>query len=242
MDVLILAGGRCDPEFAEKTGCEYRGDVPFLDRTMTEIVLDATRDIGRQTVVGPCPDPSVNSVPAGAGYLESLEAGLANMGAETLLVTADLPLLRHEHVVSFLDQVPQGAEVCIPVIDQKECDRVAPGVPRTTIALREGRFTAGNILWARTDALKKLLPKARQGYDNRKSPMKLAQLLGPAVLGKLVLAHFNPRAVSVSSLADAASRQIGVDVRAIVVKEAEIGTDVDRYEQLEALLALQKKS
>lgn len=235
---MILAGGRCDPEFAAKTGCEYRGDVPFLGRTMTEIALDATRSFGSQTVVGPCPDPEVRSVPAGSGYLESLEAGLAEMGEETLLVTADLPLLRPEHVASFLNQVPPGVEVCIPVIDQRECERVAPGVPRTTIALREGSFTAGNILWARTDALRKLLPRARQGYDNRKSPMKLAQLLGPAVLGKLLLARFNPRAVSVASLAEAASRQIGVDVRAIIVREAEIGTDVDRYEQLEALLAL----
>jgi len=239
---LILAGGRCDPEFAAKTGCEFRGDVPFLGKTMTEIALAATRSFGAQTVVGPCSDPSVRSLPAGSGYLESLESGLAVMGDETLLVTADLPLLRPEHVTAFLGLVTAGVEVCLPVIEKSECDRVAPGVPRTTIALREGRFTAGNILWAKTEALKRLLPRARQGYDSRKSPMKLAQLLGPAVLGKLLLARINPRAVSVDSLAEAASRQVGVNVKAVVCREAEIGTDVDRYEQLEALLALKKNS
>ena len=240
MDVLILAGGRCDAEFAEKTGGEVRGDVSFLGRTLTEIVLDATRGVGRQVVVGTSPDPKVMSVPAGKGFLESLEAGIAEMGDEMVMVTADLPLLRAEHIQTFLQKKGARAEISVPIIELADCQRVAPGVPRTTVQIKEGRFTAGNILWAKTSAMRKLLPKVRQGYENRKSPFKMARIIGAAALAKLVLAKLAPTRVSAKDLAGTVGRQFGIQLEALMMREAEIGTDVDQYSQLEALLALQE--
>lgn len=240
MDVLILAGGKCDSEFRAKTGCEFRGEVPFQGRTLVQIALDATRGTGRQVVVGSCPDSSVEQIPAGEGFLESLEAGMNRVGEEFLMVTADLPLVRPEHIRAFLESKSTEADMVVPVMTSADCEAVAPGVARTTLQLKEGQLTAGNVLWARTKAMRSLLPRVREGYANRKSVSRLARLVGPRVLAKIIQARLLPGSVSAESLATAVGRQLGLRVQALLTHDAELGTDVDRYSQYEALLALQK--
>ncbi|MES1228289.1 MAG: hypothetical protein ABUL72_06420, partial [Armatimonadota bacterium] len=148
--------------------------------------------------------------------------------------------LKEEHVLTALQKKAAWAEISVPIIEKKDCERVAPGVRRTLVALNEGQFTAGNLLWAKTSAMRKLLPKVRAGYDNRKSPLKLAGIVGTRTAYNLIIAKLFPKRVTVASLAQTVSQQMGIQIEALIVHDAEIGTDVDRYSQLEALLALQE--
>ena len=52
MDVVILAGGKCDPLLSEFVGVEYRAEIPFHGRTMVEIVKESVLDVNDPIIVG----------------------------------------------------------------------------------------------------------------------------------------------------------------------------------------------
>ncbi|MCE9557758.1 MAG: NTP transferase domain-containing protein, partial [Armatimonadetes bacterium] len=92
MDVLILAGGKCDPELAAETGVEYRALLPFQGKPMLDTVMAAVQGVGRIILVSDFSRPNVENVPAGASFVGSIENGIKAVQSPTfLLVMADIP-------------------------------------------------------------------------------------------------------------------------------------------------------
>lgn len=241
MDVVILAGGKSDPELAEKTGAEFRADVPFEGKTMLERVLFAVSAVGRTIVVGGNPVEGQISVPGGRTFIESIKNGLDSVSTETFfLATVDLPCLTQEAVADFISRCDASAALNYPIIEVEDCEREFPGMKRTLLKLREGTFTGGNVAVMRTDLMRKALPVLERAYAYRKSPAKLASLVGYGILGRIVLAKVLPSTLTLARLERAVGGFLGVRVKAIQTPFAEIGADIDNYSQYKSLIDLKK--
>lgn len=238
---MILAGGKCEPELAAHTGVEFRADVPFGERTMAQIVLDAVAPLGDPILVGGRPGMATRQVEGGASFVQSLSRGLSAVTSETfLLATADLPCLTTAACEDFVRQSDPAAALNYPVISQTDCEREFPGMKRTTLSLREGTFTGGNLGYMRTDLMRQAMPTLEKAYAYRKSPLKLASLVGFGTLGRVLLARLVPQSLSLSVLEKKVGGFLGVRVHAVVSKYAEIGADIDNLSQYKSLIDLKK--
>lgn len=239
MDVLILAGARCREDLREAAGVQYRCDAAVGGRTMLDAAFTAASHVGPVVVVGPrAPDGAVLA-PPGASMVESLRSGLAHVRSEALLVvTADLPFLAAAHVDRFLAAVPGDADLAYPVVSVEACSARFPGIARTGVRLREGKFTGGNIFFARRVALEGALKWIEAAYAARKSPVQLAAMLGPAALARLAASRLAPGLLTLGWAEALASQKLGCSVRAVACPDPEVATDVDSAAHFAAAVGL----
>jgi hypothetical protein len=239
VDIVILAGAKTPPELRELTGVEDRALLPVGGRTMLDIVTQALRPHGDLVVVGPHCDGAMRRVEAGGSYMESLRQGLGAVRTETFLLTmCDLPHLTSEGVGDFLSRCDPGALLNYPVLDAQATARAYPGVRRTTLRLREGEFTGGNLGLLRADLMREALPLLERAYALRKSPIGLGGLVGWGLVVRLVVGRFAPRTLSLPYLERRVGRFVGGPVRAIRTPYVEIGADVDDIAQYSAMIGM----
>lgn len=239
MDVLILAGGKCPDDLAAATGVAYRADLAFGGRTCLEIVSDAVAPAGDPILVSESPRDGFRHAPAGESFIGSLSNGLKAVQTKSfLLSTVDIPCLTSEAVRDYLDRCDRQAALNYPIISHADCEREFPGMPRTTLALKEGVFTGGNMALMRTDLMRQALPMMEEAYRLRKSPLRLAKLLGFSTLALLLAGKLSPRLLTIPKLESAVSRSLGVPVRAVQTPFASIGADVDSLDQYQAMQKL----
>ncbi len=213
--------------------------------------------VGRVVVVGPealgpAVGPDVTLVAPGGSLVENLRRGLAAAGAgvalsadgrtpgvappaggvprggAVLLVGGDVPLLTGPMIDAFLaacEAVP--ASLHYPIIPRAECMARSPGARRTFVTVREGAFTGGNLFRVDSAAAPGLLDLAERFYAARKSPLRLAGLLGWGTVVKFLL-----KRAGIPELEAVVARLAGVPARAVIVADPEIGMDVDKPEDL----------
>ncbi|MFC6591747.1 hypothetical protein ACFP81_06780 [Deinococcus lacus] len=94
--------------------------------------------------------------------------------------------------------------------------------------MREGTFTGGNLFLLRPELVQQFLPRLREVLAARKAPLRLAAMIGPGILLRLLT-----RQLTVPELEAAVSRLLGAEVRGLVTPHASIGTDIDKESDLE---------
>lgn len=241
MDVVILAGGQCDDDLAELTGVSERWAIEVDGRTFFDRAFEAATAVGTPLVVGGPETVAAKRSPAGRTYIESLRAGLDMVTSERmLLITADMPDINATALSDLIGLAPKEPDICFPIIPMALCEQQYPGLKRTTLALKEGKFTGGNAVIARTEGFRQMMHVMEQAYESRKSPLKIAKIVGIDALFLLIAAKLFPRFVSVEALERKAGRKLGVSVKAISCPMPELGTDIDSAEQLIAYRALKK--
>ncbi|MCG9894185.1 MAG: NTP transferase domain-containing protein, partial [Fimbriimonadaceae bacterium] len=228
---MILAGGNAPDDLAAVGGSSERAGIKYGNRTFLEVVREAVDGVGRIVQVGGPPAEDGVTVEAGRTFVESVGRGLAAVEADqVLIVTADLPCLRAEMVSRFLESCPE-ADLCYPILRAESCEAAFPDMARTTLRLREGRFTGGNLSLVRTEALRRFVPLLEQAYAARKSPIRLGGMVGWGLVGRLILGRLAPATLSIASLEAEIGRFLRADVRAVFCQDAEIGADIDTAEQ-----------
>lgn len=243
MQSIILAGGRCKPDLRELSGCEWRADLTIEGRTMLDVAVDALQPFGDLIVVGPKMVPGAIQAEAGTTFPGSLMRGLEKVTSDEILIaTSDMPWIARESVEGFLSRRPEGCDLAYPILLAQECLDRYPGLPRTSVALKEGRFTGGNLIWAKTSAMKKLAPWMERAYEARKSPLALGRMIGWDLLSRMALGRISPQSLSISYLEKRVSHTLGITVKAVPCPYPEIGTDIDSAEQYQIMLSLQKAS
>ena len=215
MNAVVLAGGAPDAVSATAAGVPNKafveiGGIALVQRVIG--VLRVTPEIARIVVVAP---PATHASAAlagaderrtdGARMVDSLAAGLAGVPpAELVLIAAsDLPVLSVAAVSEFLTAAQtRDLDVAYSIVSQRDHLDTYPSVPHTWAKMAEGRFCGGGLV-----ALKpRVLPALRGILDDlgaaRKSPLRLASLLGWDImprfaLGSLTIAAAERRATSI---------------------------------------------
>lgn len=238
---LVLAGGRTGPEFAAAAGIPgtpgSRSLAELNGLPMVRYVLRALRaaeTIGKVVLVAPpsFPDqPEATDRVVAAGSLEeNIREGLRACGESPffLVVTADIPFLTPEAVDDFVRRsAALEVDCCYAAIARADCEKQFPGMRRTYVNLAEGRYTGGNLVYQRTSAYEKQALFLREAYRRRKNPLFMVRLIGPLNVLKFVAGR-----LSLGDIGAAASRLMGTRCRLVVSPYAEVGTDVDRPEDL----------
>jgi hypothetical protein len=99
---------------------------------------------------------------------------------------------------------------------------------RTTLKLREGRVTGGNVALMETEAMRRALPVMARAYAMRKKPLKLAQIVGFGTLFRVALGQVAPSTLPLSCLEGAVGRFLGTKVRVVVSHYPGLGADLDK--------------
>lgn len=246
---LILAGGKSSEAFARAAGgVTNRALVPLAaGRPMLDYVVEAVRagmtaDGGGRVLVATTPETPVPAgcvrVASGDSLVDTLLSGVRALeGGETrlLVATADIPFLTGESVADFLLRAREtGAGFAWPIVPADVCAERFPGMRRTTLRLREGTFTGGNLALLDPAFLRERETILREAYARRKSVVGLARLLGAPILLRLAASRLVPSVLSIAHAEAAVGRVLGVQTRAVVSLFAELGADVDKPEDLNA--------
>lgn len=233
MKSIILAGGRLDPVLAQQTGLAWRSELPFKGRTFLEIVREALP--GDIIVVG----GAHADIPAGERFIESFARGVEAGGSgRFLMASADLPFLNKACVEGFIAHDDRESAIIYPIVELQKMDTKYPGMARTSLRLKEGEFTGGNLFLVDGEAMKSILPRMQKAYEARKNVLKLGQLLGFPTLLTLVKAKALPGSVSVSTLELRVGRALQTKVRAVISDYPELAADIDTLEHFAWLQSL----
>ena len=237
---VILAGGKAKPEMEALTGQSNRALTLVQGRTLLEVVTDALAragNVGPLTVVGDVPDdPRYERLPDGGDFVANVTAGAqAFPDAEFLLVaTSDLPFLTGPITADFVRDAlakaaQTNADILYPIVPVAECYARFPHVKRTSLRLREGVFTGGNLMLIRPSFLLARREWIAESYAARKSVLKIARILGPGAIVRLAISQkFAPNLLTLNWLENRVSGLIGATGRALVCHAPEIATDLDR--------------
>jgi hypothetical protein len=247
---LILAGGKLSPELSTVAeGATNRALIPLAPGcVMLDYVIEALREGfvkspgggGRILLAGdniPLPSGCV-AVPGGDSMVDTLLNGvnaLAPDETRLLVATADIPFLTPEAVTDLLKRADtiRDADFGYPIVEAARCRERFPEMKRTTLRIKEGEFTGGNIVLLNPAFLREHQQVIRDAYARRKDVAKLATLLGPALLIRLLLSRIAPGMLSITHLEAAVGRLIGgAKARAIITPYAEIGVDIDKPEDV----------
>ncbi|MGB9866619.1 MAG: nucleotidyltransferase family protein [Bacillota bacterium] len=238
VDAIVLAGRRNDGKLKEAApGCEWEALIDIGQKPMVSYVVEALQGAidGRICIVGPRETQAVCNgvyvVPPGPTLVDNILLGLEALpGSQwVLLATCDIPMLTARSVKDFLDRCFQvKADFYYPIVLKEDAESRYPGVKRTYVRTRDGTFTGGNLMLATPAVIRSCARQAEDFIRFRKSPVKLATLVGPVFLVKFA---FN--LLTVAELEHKISSMFNAVGRAVQTPYAEIGVDVDKPDDLE---------
>lgn len=249
LPVIVLAGGDASDALARTVGAPAKALVPLKGRPLGAYVLDAlraARHVGDVHWVGAL-DAAMRRrvdrvVPGGPRLVDSLALGVGaacgdDPDERVLLVSADLPWLTGAAVDRFVEAAGRTHDLVYPVVARDVYERAFPDLPRTWVRLAGTDVTGGNLVVARAQALRTLLPWIDLATRDRKSPLRLAARLGPATLWALLTGR-----ASLPKLEARVSRLVGLSLHALPSDDPVLACDVDRPDQLPATLSLSSPS
>lgn len=239
VNAVVLAGRRNEGVFREVSEVANEALLPIAGRPMLSYVLDAVcgaQQVGRVVVVGtpeiePVLPEGVALVEAGDELIANVERGIAALeqSVPVAIVTSDIPLVTPAIIDGFVAECGRRpADLHYPAIAKELVEAAFPGVKRTYAKLREGTYTGGNIFLVHPRIVAATIGKLKSFVDARKSPAKMAGLLGPGFVVKMAMGALSAYEVEVK-----VGRMFGIRGVVVFTEYPEIGVDVDKLSDLE---------
>lgn len=239
VDAVILAGGGLKEITEEKVLA--RGLIEINGKPMLEYIIDALNNsalidkivlvIPTKVELGKLADKVNGTVRSDSSLTQNLHRGIESLETRNLVLalSSDIPLVTSEAIDDFLKECQEEeAQVYYSVIPREVIEEKFKGVKRTYVKLKEGTFTGGNIFLFDPEVVKKNIQLIEEAYGARKSPLKLARILGFKFIFKLLINR-----LTIGELEERVSLLIGAKSKAVVTSYPEIGMDVDKNSDLE---------
>ncbi|HOP69862.1 MAG: nucleotidyltransferase family protein [Dethiobacteria bacterium] len=243
-DAVVLAGGGKPDLLTQQEGVNNKAFIPVKEKPLLGHILTGLQEapsIARLFVVGPEEELRTlqkegydfTLVPEQGGMLENVEAALKQVDRSRLclVATGDIPLLNARVVEGFLALcAPYDHDFYYPILTKESCESRFPETRRTYVRLKEGCFTGGNVALLNPNWFLEALPRLEIFVSYRKKPLKLFRLLPLSFLFKYLV-----HSLTVADLERQLSSLMQVKARAVPCDFVEIGTDVDKPSDLEAV-------
>jgi CTP:molybdopterin cytidylyltransferase MocA len=246
MDAIVLAGGapeQDDPLYAFTQG-RPKALLDIAGRPMAQWVLDALTEaagieriilVGLGAEAGVSSPKSVASLPDRGSLLQNVISGIdraleISPGARQVLVgSADIPLITGKMVDEFLDQCADPSlDIHYGTVPRPLMEGRFPESRRSYVHLTDGDLAGADVFVINPE----IAYTNRQLWDDligrRKSPLRQAMRIGLGSLLRLLLGR-----LSLAEAEQRVTRAMGLTGRAVLVKHAELGMDVDKPFQLE---------
>lgn len=235
VNVVVLGASPNSGQLREVSSAPAEALIQIGAKVMVAYVVEAllaAESVAKIVLVGPERDLAflagsrVAVVNGGPTAVESLQNGLKVLpeASRVLVVAADIPLLTPEAVDGFINQCSQAeGDVFYPIVPKETVEQRYPGIKRTYVQFREGIFTGGNLFLINPLIVGPCAVKAQEMVRLRKSPLKLAKLLGFSFIVKFIM-----KRLSLPEVEQKVSRLLQIKGRAVITNYAEIGADVDK--------------
>jgi CTP:molybdopterin cytidylyltransferase MocA len=231
MHAVITAGGTLPPAFACAVGTTIKALAPLGSRRLIDPAIDAARACGVAgiAVVGPaavaeyCAGRVDRALPASADGSQNIAFALrAFPAAERLIfLTSDLPFVEAGALRAFIDaSAPFAVTMALAPADAYAA--AFPGAPPHTVRLGRERFANGSAFVIDRSAVDAVERVAGRFFAARKSLLRLAALLGPALCLRFV-----GRTLRIEDIEGWAARLLGARARAIRNAAPGLCYDVD---------------
>jgi GTP:adenosylcobinamide-phosphate guanylyltransferase len=242
-DAILPAGGKIDSEFAAKVGTSRKALIQFGSETILERTIRCLRETGcfdQIVLIGPdevtqsqSASEATMTVAEGASGPENIMAGLTALekGGESkkvVIVTTDLPFLSPKVMTDFLGRAPENLDIVIPICDSSRYQARFPDSTSTFMNLQGASWTAGGMYLMEPDALKQAMPMIQRLFENRKSKLGMAKLLGPALLCK-----FLTKKLTIDDVERKALNLLGLRGTAMRDAPPELAYDIDYFDDYE---------
>lgn len=235
---MVLIGEPDDP-LAQAYGARARGFIPVHGRPMLQCVVTTLRACGCEVVVVGADTlreevrarADVNFVSAPMAISRKLRAGMEALGHphQALMCAADSPFASVEGLRAFMQTViERRLDLAYPIIPREVSDAAFPGGRRTYVKMREGTFTGGNFLVLSDEFVIEAGDWIDRFFAARKSPLKLANMLGWPLALKLALGR-----LSIDEAERLFTKRVGARAAAVISRDAGMGFDIDKREDLE---------
>lgn len=248
-DVILPAGGRLKPDFAQKVGTDIKALIEFEGLTILERTLVALHSSGRvrrAIVIG---NDALKKVPLDENctVLPETDSGPGNILAglkyllkqpdaptKVMVATTDLPFLTPELINDFIDACPADKDICVPLVNKKDWEKRFPGSTATFVPLRDGSWTAGCVYLIDVKALEGSMPRIEKVFENRKSVLGMAKLLGPVFLMKFLF-----KTLTIPDVEAKIVSMLGCSGAAIPNAPVEFAYDIDDFEDYDYAMRTQ---
>lgn len=239
LDAIIFASGSTS-WVKEKIGSECKALLPIFNRAMIEYVLTTLQNsklidniyiVSNHQELARYNQNGIQFMSGGKSFFDnfSLMRKSFSLSKKILLVSDDIPLLTVEALDDFLQQCSvSSADVLYPVVPKHILQADNNPTKRMLVNLVEGSFTGGNIIWIDQEAVLDSRTQIEEMFANRKSPLKLCQMVGWRVLFKFLC-----RTLSLRDIEQSANRLFGFKCQAVISEFAEMGIDVDKPTDLD---------
>ena len=233
---MILAGGR-EKAYSQEMMADAAYNIE--GRTMLDHVVDALMAadrFDRIIVVGL--EEALNSelrssidcfINPGPSMEENLRVGLLALKPDqlALVVAADIPLLNPDGINEFIEDSDLSIDLNYPVIPQEAYLGSESSMHRTSLRLRDGIFTGGNMVLLKPNVILEHMDLVRKVLQYRKTPISWAKLLGWDFFIRALTAG-----ISLSDVEQRVLQRFGIKGRAVRCQSLGIGLDADTEEDL----------
>lgn len=235
MNAVITAGGRIDGEYARRAATSVKALAQVRGRSMLDRVVEAARSAGceRIAVVGGADVAAACARLVDRVFDESSDGAenvLRALGAwpqdEPLLYLAsDLPYASAAAIRDFVGRSTRDA-VSMPICTHAAFCTRFPGAPPAGITLAGERIVNGGAFLLPPGGASAVAAFASRFFRARKSPLKMARLLGPAMLLRFALGR-----LSIGALEAYGTRAIGIGAQAVRDASPELAFDADTADE-----------
>ena len=233
MIAAITAGGRVEGELARALGTSIKALAPIADSTPLERAISGARAAGAERIVviggaevrariGSLVDEVIEE--SGDGRENIRRAIGASEARALLLLASDMPFLTDVAVTEFVGAAT-SADLALPLVDADVYEATYPGAPPHATRLGSERIVNGSIVYFGPGIAPRVLDVSERLFVARKSLLRMAVLLGPALLlrfvtGSLRIPHVEARATQL----------FGIRARAVRDSDPGLCFDIDSIE------------
>lgn len=246
IDCILMAGGspREEDLLYEYTQGKPKALLDLAGKPMAQWVLDAldaAPSVGKIVVAG-LEDEGALSSPKIVQFVPDQGSMLRNaMGAvewmlkanpetdRVLSCSADVPLLTGPIVERLLAQCTDPTvELYISTVPRERMEQRFPESRRSYVHFSDGDYAGGDVHVGASYIAHKYRDLWEGLFASRKNALKQAARLGPLFFAKLLA-----RRLSLAELERRVRDKFGINGRAVITEDAEIGMDADKPFQLE---------
>ena len=222
MVAVITAGGRVEGPLAGAIGSNVKALARIAGRTLVDAAIEAALGAGarRISVVGGeeirrhCGARVDEIIGEDAKGRENLRRAICSETAlPLLLLTSD-------------------CDVALPLATEAAYDAAYPGAPPHVTAIGRERVANGNVVYFAPGIGERVLPVAQALFDARKSLLRMALLLGPALLARYALGRLR-----IADVEARAAATLGVRARAIRDASPALCYDIDTWDDYQYAVA-----
>ena len=230
MIAAITAGGRVEGELAKAMGTTIKALAPLGATTPLEAAISSARAAGATRVVviggndvrarvGGLVDDVIDESPSGR---ENIARAIgASEDQPLLLLASDMPFVTSDGMRAFVARAVTS-DVALPIAEAETYERTYPGAPPHATRLGNERIVNGSIVYFGPGIAPRVLEVSERLFVARKSLLRMAMLLGPALLARFVVGQLRIEHVEAR-----ATQVFGIRARAVRDSDPGLCFDID---------------